>query len=47
MKKYTFKSDESEITVDASSYQEALAALIFEVGSEAEAARFTFIGEQE
>lgn len=48
MNTYTFEKAFSQgwvkITVEAASYQDALAALIFKVGSEADAAKYTFVG---
>lgn len=46
MKQYTFVNGSEKITVEAASYQEALAALIFKVGSEEEAAEYIFQGEE-
>ena len=39
---YTFTDSRDSFMVDAANYGEALAALIFHCGSEAEAAEFTF-----
>ena len=50
MKTYTFEKAFSQgwvkISVQAVNYSEALAALIFQVGSEADAAKYTFIGAE-
>jgi hypothetical protein len=46
MKKYTFIKGDAKITVEAASYKEALAALIFQVGSEMEAALYTYQGDE-
>jgi hypothetical protein len=47
MKTYTFEKAFSQgwvkIEVQAASYQEALAGLIFQVGSEAAAEKYTFV----
>ena len=44
METYKFGSGSQIIEIDAANYNEALAALIFQVGSEAETAKFIFIG---
>lgn len=44
MKTYEFRNGEKTVKIEASSYDDALADLIFKVGSEAEAAEWTFVG---
>ena len=50
MKTYTFEKAFSQgrvkIAIEASSYSEALDALIFQVGSESDAAKYTFISAE-
>lgn len=47
MNTYTFKKAFSQgwvkIAIEASSYKEALAGLIFQIGSEVDAAKYTFV----
>lgn len=44
-KTYTFTRGEQIITIEAANYDEALDALISQVGGEEEAAEFTYRGE--
>ena len=48
MNTYTFEKAFSQgwvkIEIEASSYKEALAGLIFQIGSEVDAAKYTFVG---
>ena len=42
MNTFTFTNGNASFTFEAATYAEALAALVFEVGSEASASAFTF-----
>lgn len=44
MKKHTFSRDKQKIVLEAQNYQEAMAALIFKVGSETEAVLWLYEG---
>lgn len=45
MKTYKFQFRDQIIEIQSTSYPEALNGLIFHVGLEADAAKFTFVGE--
>ena len=45
MKTYAFQFSDQKFEILAASYSEALNGLIFHVGLEADAAKFTFVGE--
>ena len=46
MKTYTFALASTPFSTEAANYAEALAALVFEVGSEVEAAKYAFISAE-
>ena len=46
MNQYTFFKGKADITIEAANYAEALAALIFEVGSESDAAEWIYRGDE-
>jgi hypothetical protein len=45
MKTYAFQFNDQKFEILSASYSEALSELIFRVGQEADAAKFTFVGE--